>query len=354
MSKPTPTDALFRFRQQQAKRLTQGQCLSLVGDSPAMKQVRSQVAAAAASGASAMIRGGDAAQLLEIAEAIHYRRHPDGRGALWTVDAEDALPNELSRLLQAMDRSQEPGTLLIASVDHLPAEQQVELLNAAARDDWSSPIVATQPATSETEAVGTSDELTALLSTIDITVPPLAERTEDIPPLVELLLEELNGEDNSNVEMAPDALDLLMIYVWPGELAEFRDVVAKAHARCRGRIITPQHLPRTLQHAVEKAALAEDRPQPIDLDDYLSRVEAALVLRALELTGGNKAEAARLLGVSRPRLYRKLEQMGLVEPTAPKDSTPKEKPPAKEPAPPEEPPTPDTDEGIEFLPVDGE
>lgn len=317
-----------------------------------MNQVRNQIAAAAASGANAMIRCGDAAQLLDIAEAIHFRRHSDGGGALWTVDTEDALPNELSRVLQAMERNQEPGTLLVNSVDHLPAEQQVELLNAAGRDAWSSPIVATQPATSENEPVGISDELAALLSTIEITVPPLADRTEDIPPLVELLLEELNREDKSNVQMAPDALDLLMIYQWPGELSELRHVVAKAHARCRGQLITPQHLPRTLQHAVEHAGAEEDRPQPIDLDDYLSRVEAALVQRALELAGGNKAEAARLLGVSRPRLYRKLEQMGLVEP-----AVPKEKAPVEDPAPAEK-PTPreayDTDEGIEFLPVDGE
>lgn len=349
MSNPSPTDALFRFRQQQASRFADQQCISLAGDSPAMKQVRNQIAAAAASGASVMIRGADPAQLREIAEAIHYRRHPDGQGALWTVDAEDALPNELSRVLQAMNRSQEPGTLLISSVDHLPAEQQVELLTASGRDDWSAPIVATQPDESQTEVVGISDELSALLSTIEIAVPPLAERPEDIPPLVELMLKELNREDDANVELAPDALDLLMIYVWPGELAELRHVVAKAHARCRGRVMTPQNLPRTLHHAVEHAAAAEDRPAPIDLDDYLGRVEAALVLRALELAGGNKAEAARLLGVSRPRLYRKLEQMGLVEPAAPRDKPTTEPTTAQE-----EPSAPDADEGIEFLPIDEE
>lgn len=356
MSKPSPADALVQFRQQQASRFAEGRCESLVGDSPAMKRVRNQVAAAAASGANVLVRGGDVAQLADIAQAIHYRRYADGQGALWTLDAAEALPNELSRVLQAIARAEEPGTLGIESIDRLLAEQQAELLTHASRAEWQTPLVATLPAgdeAAESSESTLSDELMALLTTLAIEVPPLASRPEDIPVLVEWFLDELNRDEPKRVTIGTDALDLLMLYPWPGELTELRDVVAIVHVRARGRAITPRDLPRTLQHSVDAAALATDRPQPIDLDAYLSRVESTLVLRALELAAGNKAEAARLLGVSRPRLYRKLEQMGLVEPTPARE---REREAAKVP-----PTTPavveapiDEDEGIEFLPVEGE
>ncbi|WP_442484305.1 helix-turn-helix domain-containing protein [Aeoliella sp. SH292] len=354
MSKPSPADALIQFRQQQASRFAEGRCESLVGDSPAMKRIRNQVAAAAASGANVLVRGRDAAQLADIAQAIHYRRYAEGQGSLWTLDAAEALPNELSRVLQSIARAEEHGTLVIESIDRLLAEQQAELLTHASRGEWRTPMVATLEVgddSPEPNESTLSDELMALLTTLAIEVPPLASRPEDIPALAPWFLDELNRDEPKQVTISTDSLDLLMLYPWPGELTELRDVVAKAHVRARGRAITPRDLPRVMLHAVEGAALATDRPQPIDLDAYLSRVESTLVLRALELAGGNKAEAARLLGVSRPRLYRKLEQMGLVEPATLKErdaaKTPLSTPPAIE--------SPvDEDEGIEFLPVEGE
>ncbi len=112
-------------------------------------------------------------------------------------------------------------------------------------------------------------------------------------------------------------------------------------------------MPKVLHHAVDHVALATDRPEPIDLDDYLSRVETRLVERALELARGNKAEAARLLGVSRPRLYRKLEQLG--EPAggmSPGRPTPKHDAEPAVQADSESPPP--ADDSIEFLPVEGD
>jgi DNA-binding NtrC family response regulator len=351
VSKPSPADALIQFRQQQASRFAEGRCESLVGDSPAMKRIRNQVAAAATSGANVLVRGSDTAQLADIAQAIHYRRYAEGDGALWTLDAAEALPNELIRVLQAIARAEEPGTLVIESIDHLQGEQQAELLTHASRGEWRIPIIATSITSDESGDSTLSDELSALLTTFYVDVPPLASRPEDIPTLVEWFLADLNRDEPKQVTVSSDTLDLLMLYPWPGELTELRDLVAKAHVRARGRAITPRDLPRTLQHSVDAAALATDRPQPIDLDAYLSRVESALVLRALELAGGNKAEAARLLGVSRPRLYRKLEQMGLVEPTPAREREPAQIPST---TPPVVVAPVDEDDGIEFLPVEGE
>lgn len=332
----------------------------MLGDSPAMVQLRAQVDAAAASGASVLIHGVDTPSLGEVAQAIHYRRHREGESPLWSIDAAAALPSELQRLFDAVLCSEQPSTLLIESANRLQAEQQLQLLTAIGETQWNAQLIATHPnsARSIELEIGLSDELAAALSTLSITLPPLAERPEDIPTLVAWNIAELDRESEGLVStIADDALDVMMIYPWPGEQDELAEVVSKAHVRARGRTISLGHLPKRLGHAVDKAALALDKPIPIALDDYLNRVEAALVERALELAAGNKAEAARLLGVSRPRLYRKLEQMGVVQsspaskrPAPDRDSKPTAE--SREPAS-ADPATP-SEEGIEFLPVDGE
>lgn len=357
MIQPTPSDALRTFRQQQAQRFAEGECATLLGNSPAMARLRAQLEAAAASGASVLIQGSDAISLSEVAQAIHFRRHPQGDAQLWSVDVQAALPSELSRTLDAMLRDEQQGTLLLEAAYHLPAEQQLQLLTAVAQPQCTAQLIATHPRPPEGDQpneMGLSDELVAVLSTIVITLPPLADRPEDIPTLVDFLLAQLDREaEGGTSNIADEALDVMMVYGWPGEIQELAEVVSQAHARARGRTIGSSHLPQRLAHAVDKAALAADKPEPIALDDYLSRVESALVERALELARGNKAEAARLLGVSRPRLYRKMEQMELMH------STPSPKPPAatSDAQPEVESPTPETDateDGIEFLPVDGD
>lgn len=301
-----------------------------------------------------LVAGHDALALAEIAEAIHYQRHTTGEAPLWHVDAQTALPSELTRALGGLLRDENSGTLVVESIDHLPAEQQLELLTAMAADAWQAQIVATQVEASDADAAGMSDELAAAVSTIGIEIPLLADRPEDIPPLVAWHLDRLNHDAaDSAMKVADDALDVMVLYPWPGETTELGEVVASAYRRARGAAVTARDLPKILHHAVDHAAMAIDRPEPIDLDDYLSRVETALVERALELASGNKAEAARLLGVSRPRLYRKLEQMGVVEPT-PAKSKPQAVPgPSTEQKP--TPPAEDdmAEDDIEFLPVDG-
>ncbi|WP_145245645.1 helix-turn-helix domain-containing protein [Aeoliella mucimassa] len=360
MTQPSPSDALTQFRQQQAARFAPGACDALVGVSPAMERVRAQVAAAAASGANTLITGHDSRGLQQIAQSIHYRRYSSGEQGLLELDTTTALPSQLGRLLQQMLTSETQATLLIESVESLTAEQQFELLTAMARTEWQGQVLATQLVAVdnnmelETPRPALSDELQAVLTTLVIEVPPLAARPEDLPELARWYLEDLvQGSRDPAPTLTEDALDLLMIYSWPGEQTELSELLTAAAGRAREGTITARHLPKVLHHAADYESLASDRPQPIDLDDYLSRVEAALVTRALELAGGNKAEAARLLGVSRPRLYRKLEQMGLVEPTSTKPATKptEEKPPKEKPV--VEPPS-TADDDIEFLPLDPE
>jgi DNA-binding NtrC family response regulator len=170
------------------------------------------------------------------------------------------------------------------------------------------------------------------IATITIHLPPLVERRDDIPLLAQWFLEQQNAralaEDKKSAKPQPnvaiaqrtgfaaDALDLLTQYHWPGNLDELVQVVADSHANAMGTLIRANDLPVRLHQAADAQSVhyVEER---IDLDNYLQSLELELIQRALKAARGNKAKAARLLGMTRARLYRRLEQLGLIDlPTA--------------------------------------
>ena len=109
----------------------------------------------------------------------------------------------------------------------------------------------------------------------------------------------------------PDALDLLALYSWPGEIDELRQVIAVAHRTARSHEIVPGDLPPVIHHASQSAARIRRQPERIMLDELLANIEREAIMRALTQAGSNKTEAAELLGLTRPRLYRRLVQLGL-------------------------------------------
>jgi DNA-binding NtrC family response regulator len=163
-----------------------------------------------------------------------------------------------------------------------------------------------------------SSQLWQALSTVTIELPRLSERIEDLPILAQSFLEERNrGRAKQIGAIRPDALDLLALYSWPGELKELEEVLAAAHAACTGQTITPIDLPPIVHHASKTASLA--RPAPLErivLDEFMATVERELIERAMRQVSGNKTAAAELLGMTRPRLYRRLVQLGLVPESA--------------------------------------
>jgi DNA-binding NtrC family response regulator len=94
-------------------------------------------------------------------------------------------------------------------------------------------------------------------------------------------------------------------------LDQLREIIEQAHAAATSHEITAADLPATIFHAVRAASREGRKPQPIVLDELLANFEKEAILRALTQTGNNKSEAAALLGMTRPRLYRRLVQLGL-------------------------------------------
>jgi DNA-binding NtrC family response regulator len=113
----------------------------------------------------------------------------------------------------------------------------------------------------------------------------------------------------------PDALDQLALYRWPGELEELRSVISAAHAAATTHEITPADLPPIVHHAARAAAAPRRAHEKIVLDELLESIEREVIARALAQAGGNKSAAAELLGMTRPRLYRRLVQLGIVKET---------------------------------------
>lgn len=306
------------FRQQVAGRYKIDR---LIGESPAMRQVRAQVELAAGSRASVLIVGPPGSGRQHTASAIHYGANRDKSGPLIPLDCAVLGVDLIRSTLVAVaarysSQGTVRGTLLLSDVEQLPVEAQVDLARMVCARPYPLRIIATARQRLR-EAVRQGqfrEDVAAMLSTLVIDLPPLARRREDLPYLVQLFVEEANARGARQIAgVTPDALDCLDGYAWPGNLDELIQVIDEAHQRAEGPKITLRDLPPQLHRAAHAAAHARRSEEKIQLDQYLARIERELIERALARAKGNKTKAATLLGLNRPRLYRRLVQLGLAE-----------------------------------------
>ena len=164
-------------------------------------------------------------------------------------------------------------------------------------------------------------------------LPPLRDRKEDIPLLVQHFLERFqrerhhqgpdrrqsdrgapsSGERRHPLTMSQEAMRRLMAYPWPGNVRQLENAIERAVAFSAGRPqIDVTDLPIELQQTHEPAfSPTTDLPdEGIDLDAFIANIERELITRSLERTGGNKGQAARLLNLKRTTLVEKLKRMG--------------------------------------------
>jgi DNA-binding NtrC family response regulator len=154
------------------------------------------------------------------------------------------------------------------------------------------------------------EDLYYRLHVFAIHLPPLRERQEDILPLLEHFVRELGpvvlGRPAAGVSR--QARELFLAHAWPGNVRELRNVVERALILCEGGLINPEHLP----WQAEPPGAAEVRVEEFPTNGVdLEAMERALIEGALKQTGRNKAKAARLLGLSRSKLYTRMERFGL-------------------------------------------
>jgi two-component system response regulator AtoC len=155
------------------------------------------------------------------------------------------------------------------------------------------------------------EDLFYRLNVIPVQLPPLRERKEDIPLLVQHFLETLRA--GAPLTVSQEAMRRLMAFSWPGNVRQLENAIERAVALSAGRTqIDVGDLPTEVQKAQETAlSTAVTLPEDgLDLDAFIADIERDLIQRSLERTGGNKGQAARLLNLKRTTLVEKLKRLG--------------------------------------------
>ncbi|TAK54339.1 MAG: sigma-54-dependent Fis family transcriptional regulator [Gammaproteobacteria bacterium] len=222
----------------------------------------------------------------------------------------------------------EGGTLFLDEIGDMPAAMQVKLLrvlqersfervgsNVTRRCDVRV-IAATHRDIEAAIVAGTfREDLYYRLNVFPIRVPPLRERSDDLPALVEQLLWRISAQTGQAITLAADALAVLAAYPWPGNVRELANLLERLAILHPGECVHAGLLParyRTTGAARSGAAADGGMPsQGIDLKDHLARIEVAMIREALARSGGTIADAARLLRLQRTTLVEKLRKYQL-------------------------------------------
>jgi two-component system response regulator PilR (NtrC family) len=227
-------------------------------------------------------------------------------------------------LLTAADR----GTVFLDEVAALPLPAQVSLLRALQERRFTPVgevrevgvdvrVIAASNVDLE-DAVGRGqfrEDLYYRLNVVQLTLPPLRDRREDIPELVRHFVRRFAAEYGKDLSgVAPDALEALVAWRYPGNVRELQNIVERAVALCTGRLIRVADLPDRMRAGVlpTPAAAVEAFPKGgMDLDRLLAETERVWLNAALKEAGGNKTKAARLLHMSFRSLRYRLAKYGM-------------------------------------------
>lgn len=319
----------------------------LMGSSSSIKGLRATIAKLARSQAPICISGESGTGKELVARMIH-EQGPRAEGAFVPVNC-GAIPSELMEselfghirgsfsgatadklgLFQAANG----GTLFLDEVADLPLHMQVKLLRAI-QEKAVRPVGAEKEIAVDVRILSAShrnlgelvraerfrQDLYFRLNVIDITVPPLRERPEDIPELCAHILERLAAQTGVPAPiLAPDAIGALGKYPFPGNVRELENILERAMTLCEGNRIHDSDLRLTSSGQIGEPARADDdggqvrdTPAPADdLDSVLENVERQTILNALEEARWNKTAAARNLGISFGALRYRMQKFGL-------------------------------------------
>ncbi len=149
------------------------------------------------------------------------------------------------------------------------------------------------------------EDLFYRLMVVEVSLPPLRERLEDIPVLADHFISVFNVQFKKTIEgISREVMQRFMHYAWPGNVRELEHAIEHAFILCRGQVITIEHLPE----AIRASAIEGGSGEPADVSKKIFRRDQQDILDALERSGGNKTRAARLLGVNRRTIYRRISK----------------------------------------------
>lgn len=298
---------------------------ALIGVSPAARRLREQLQVAASCNASVHIHGERGTGRERLARLIHARSARRDRAfvpidcsRLPAIELKLALKRLLEEDTQLEDDAFRAGTVLLQQVGDLPRDVQELLLPRQSNrpvTGWQLISADDRPLHQLLDAERLLPAFVELLSEFFVTIPPLRARPADLPLIAQDILETLNRDDDRQVGgFAPEVLGLFAKYDWPGNVAELAAVIQEARAVCTTPLVTTHDLPFRFRTGLDAQASGPAlAPAPVNLEALLARVEADHIRWALQAAKSNKSQAAAFLGLTRPRLYRRMEALGIAD-----------------------------------------
>jgi DNA-binding NtrC family response regulator len=308
----------------------------IIGNSPSMRAIYRVIEQSAPTPASILILGESGTGKELVAQTIHQlspRSEAPFVGINCAAIPETLLESEIfghekGAFTGAMDRRAgcfelaDRGTLFLDEIAEMAPATQVKLLRVLQERKFRRlggrveqevdvrVIAATNVNPLQALRDGKlREDLYYRLNVFSIELPPLRERKQDLPLLIQAFLEEFNARDRRSVtSLTPEAMQMLMNYDWPGNVRELRNVIERATILARGEFVEPEHLPplgaaRPAPHAAASTAVTLTPGMTVD------EAEQKLIVATLDAAGGNKTRAAEMLGISLKTLHNKLNRM---------------------------------------------
>ena len=315
---------------------------NLAGKSPAMKEALEVVQQVAPTRATVLLLGESGTGKEMVAKAIH-QLSPRAQQPMVTVHCAGLAPTLLESELFGHEKGAftgayerhigrfekaQGGTLFLDEIGEIDPSVQIKLLRFLGERTFERVgsnktlsadvrlIAATNKDLEERVKAGAfREDLFFRLRVVEIRLPPLRERLEDIPLLARAFLAEFSRENEKPVKgFTTEAFDLLMQYQWPGNVRELRTAIEHAVVLCRGEKVAARDLPAAVREAASRAPEEKDAKRLLARNDLTAKeVERELIIRALKATRGSRTLAAKRLGMSRRTFHRKLHLHHLEE-----------------------------------------
>jgi DNA-binding NtrC family response regulator len=310
---------------------------NIVARSPKMQEVLATVERVAPTNSTVLLGGESGVGKDLIARAIHEKSRR-AQGPFLKINSTAIPENLLESELFGFERGAftgavaskpgkfelaDKGTLFLDEIGDVPPATQVKLLRVLQEREFERLggtkiikvdvrlIAATNRDLREALEQGTfREDLYYRLNVVPIDIAPLRERREDIPDLVNLFISRFAGDSGKPVEgITPEAMQILVNYHWPGNVRELQNIVERACALAKGRVLEPGDIHLDTRPSKATNGAGGFLPDGMTLEQW----EDEMVQEALRRAHGNKSQAARLLGLSRNALRYRLSKIGIAD-----------------------------------------
>ena len=311
----------------------------LIGTSPEMLRVKELISQAGPSEAHVLITGESGTGKELVAEALHASSRR-AEGPLVKVNCA-ALPSELleselfgykkgaftgaNRDKPGRFQAASGGSLFLDEIGDMPMPLQAKLLRVL-QERQIEPLGATSPEPADARIIAAThknlarevkagnfrEDLFFRLNVLEINIPPLRERLDDLPILAAHLADKLAEKNGKRLRgVGPRFLEALQRYDWPGNVRELENVLERAIILSRSETLGIRDLPQNLAGKHKESVSAETRPQAAASASSLDEAEKRALVDALDAHGGHRERTAEALGISRRTLQYKLKKYGL-------------------------------------------